>query len=117
MLTKESCRLFVLETRNPSQPLVIPFPSSTRPPPTEDVGPFVKTSEAFSPPITGFELAAQASAMLDEVLAITRNRVHPAPIEEVARIDAAVQSFLIVVLEQCDGTWATPCGTIAIIIR
>lgn len=55
--------------------------------------------------------------MLDEVLAITRNRVHPAPIEEVARIDAAVQSFLIVVLEQCDGTWATPCGTIAIIIR
>lgn len=55
--------------------------------------------------------------MLHEVLAITRNRVYPAPVVEVACIDAVLQPSLIVVPEPRDGTWATTCGTIAIMIR
>lgn len=117
-------RLFVLETRNLRQPLLTPFPPSTRPLPYIDesliwnVNARELPSHAQDSVRAGFVRVIEATAFLDAALSIARDidtlATHT---DELKRIDFGLRSLLGVVLEECCGAWTILCGAIAIVIR
>ncbi|KAF2162683.1 hypothetical protein M409DRAFT_58095 [Zasmidium cellare ATCC 36951] len=115
-------RLLVLETSNPWQPLLTPLPSEVHSLPSSSATPPKVTSRAS---ITSFDSvdgsgrAAQAAVLMDRVLNFVGNLDSNAAflgqtvLTDLTYIDADIQSFLSLVLEQCHGVWGQFCCSVA----
>ena len=118
--------ILVCETKTITQPLTTFYPQPERPLPSEislAASWHLPRSPDSLPPITSFVnidgigRAAQAGSLLSRVIESIRSNYNPLGLAELRRIDADLQSFLSVVLEQCRGTWGVYCGAIAIALR
>ena len=65
----------------------------------------------------GLERQVQAAYILEELLNIINNADNEDWLRSLLRLDVKLQSFLGVVMDQCDGTWGLYCGSISVTIR
>ena len=84
-------------------------------PPNDPVTP--PRSPVLSPGGGGLERQVQAAYLLEELLSIINNADNQDLLRSLLRLDVKLQSFLGVVMDQCDGTWGLYCGSISITIR
>lgn len=67
--------------------------------------------------VSGFGRAGQAALLMDHVLkAISASELNSNS-ATLGELDVALQSFLAIVMKQCQETWGIYCGAIAIAIR
>ena len=71
--------------------------------------------------ITGLGRAAQAAGFLDRARELLQSldghTMAPSTLLRFTRIDLDIQSFLSLVLEQCRGTWALYCCSVATALK
>lgn len=111
-----SSRLFVLETRNPYQSLIIPFPDLDRSPLAKLRGNGLRTVTNVTETI-GLQRSIQAAALLDRVLTRMRENQDTAMRAESAlALDLDLQSLMGSLLEQSKGERES-CAAISITLK
>ena len=118
-------RTFLCELSVVDQPLVSRMPEPdgwlptlgqwSAPSPDSPNTPSVRSFD--SPHVGGFGRAAQATALLDQVVKALSLADLGSKRTQLDELDGLLRSFLATVMQQCQGTWGVYCAAIAIAIR